>query len=157
MSTLVVETGTGIVGANSYASVADADAFLDIEGATAWVTTTTAEKTRLLQLASRMIDQQVTYIGTAKLVPTQGLDAPTDIMVDIEFDILRRATIYLASDIGTGAYSGTSVDVSSISLPNFSVTTRATSDGARFTPRVDRYLGLITKSGIGNGNFITRI
>lgn len=158
MSTpLVVETGLGIAGANSYASVEQADAFLDIEGAAGWLLTTTAEKTRLLQLASRMIDQQVTFIGTAKLVTTQGLDCPTLEMTPIEFDIVRRACIYLAADIGTGAYSGTSVDVSSISLPNFSVTTRSTSIGTRFTPRVDRYLELVTLRGTGSCHFITRI
>jgi hypothetical protein len=63
--TLIKEDGTGKVDANSYASVADGDAYH--EGhlyATAWTSATADKKAAALVMATRLIDSQFQFGGT---------------------------------------------------------------------------------------------
>ena len=50
--TLVIEDGTGKSNAESYISVADADTYHSNRGNTDWAALTTAEKERLLRIAT---------------------------------------------------------------------------------------------------------
>jgi len=62
--TLVKEDGTGLASANSYASVADGDAYF--EGhlyATAWTAATSGTKAAALVMATRLVDTQFQFNG----------------------------------------------------------------------------------------------
>ena len=62
--TLVKEDGTGLSNANSYASVADGDAYF--EGhlyATAWTAATSGTKAAALVMATRLVDTQFQFNG----------------------------------------------------------------------------------------------
>ena len=71
--TLIKEDGTGKSDANSYASVADGDAYHDGHlYATAWTAATTANKEKALVFATRLIDAEFRFKGT-KANSTQAL------------------------------------------------------------------------------------
>ena len=54
---LIKEDGTGLVNANTYASVADGDAYHEAHlYATAWTAATTPNKEAALAMATRLID-----------------------------------------------------------------------------------------------------
>jgi hypothetical protein len=62
--TVIKETGAGLADANSYASVADGDAYF--EGhlyATAWTGATSDTKAAALVMATRLIDAQYQFLG----------------------------------------------------------------------------------------------
>ena len=62
--TLVKEDGTGLATANSYASVADGDAYF--EGhlyASAWTAATSGTKAAALVMATRLVDTQFQFNG----------------------------------------------------------------------------------------------
>ncbi|MCI0747037.1 MAG: hypothetical protein L0Y58_16660, partial [Verrucomicrobia subdivision 3 bacterium] len=80
--TLIKEDGTGKTDSNTYALVADADAFH--EGhlyATAWTGASTANKEKALVLATRLIDASYQFNG-AKTKTTQALQWPRRGAVD---------------------------------------------------------------------------
>ncbi len=90
--TLIKEDGTGRPDANSYASVAEGDAYH--EGhlyATAWTAATTANKEKALVFATRLIDAEFRFKGT-KANATQALQWPREACRDPD------GTDYLASD-----------------------------------------------------------
>lgn len=80
---LTVEDGSGIAGANSYASVADADGYAEahVDGA-AWIAAITANKERALVMATRLLDFAMNWKGT-RVNANQALAWPRD---DFEFD-----------------------------------------------------------------------
>src|SRR5215471_3578923 len=62
--TLIKEDGTGKVDANSYADVADSDAYHDGHlYATAWTAASAGNKERALVFASRLIDAEYQFNG----------------------------------------------------------------------------------------------
>ncbi|HEY9175031.1 MAG TPA: DnaT-like ssDNA-binding protein [Verrucomicrobiae bacterium] len=74
--TLIQENGTGKVDANSYATVADGDAYH--EGhlyASAWTAATTANKEKALVFATRLIDAEFRFKGV-KASSAQALQWP---------------------------------------------------------------------------------
>jgi hypothetical protein len=76
--TLIKEDGTGKVDANSYAAVADGDAYF--EGhlyATAWTAATSGTKAAALVMATRLVDTQVQFNGY-KAHETQALQWPRE-------------------------------------------------------------------------------
>ena len=74
---LIVEDGTGLAGAESYVSVADADTYHDKRGNTAWVTLTTAQKERLLRIATDyMVAVYRLRWDGYRYTTTQSLDWP---------------------------------------------------------------------------------
>jgi len=76
--TLIKEDGTGKVDANSYAEVADGDAYY--EGhlyATAWTGATSAQKAAGLVMATRLIDAEFRFKGV-KASATQALQWPRE-------------------------------------------------------------------------------
>lgn len=73
---LVVEDGTGIVTANAYASVEEVDEILAVNVHSKWSVISDAEtKEKLIQWASRILDQRVKWHGR-KLHQTSGLAWP---------------------------------------------------------------------------------
>ena len=76
--TLIKEDGTGKVDANSYADVADGDAYHDGHlYATAWTAATQANKEKALVMATRLIDAEFRFQGV-KASTTQALQWPRE-------------------------------------------------------------------------------
>jgi len=76
--TLVKEDGTGMSGANSYASVADGDGYF--EGhlyASAWTAATSGTKAAALVMATRLVDSQFQFNGF-RANETQALQWPRE-------------------------------------------------------------------------------
>ena len=84
--TLIKEDGTGRIDANSYASVADGDAYHDGHlYATPWTTATTANKEKALVFATRLIDAEWRFRG-AKRSAAQSLQWPRSDSPDPDID-----------------------------------------------------------------------
>lgn len=74
--TLIQEDGTGKADANSYAAVADGDAYHDGHlYATAWTAATTENKEKALVFATRLLDAELRFKGV-KASTTQALQWP---------------------------------------------------------------------------------
>ncbi len=73
---LIKETGAGLANANSYADLADANAYHDGHlYASAWTAATDAQKSTALVMASRLIDAEFQFNGT-RTVESQSLQWP---------------------------------------------------------------------------------
>src|SRR5688500_17706737 len=73
---LIKENGTGLANANSYADVAESDAYhTDHLWATTWTSASTTNKEKALALATRFIDLAHQFNGL-KLTDTQALQWP---------------------------------------------------------------------------------
>lgn len=110
VTNFVVETGTGVTGATSYISIANADIYVTdyIATTTAWEAATDDETKLALNLASRYLDRKYgrRYKGDVRLLYTQGLLWPrlgalTDDGDDLGNDevptILEHATVEVAN------------------------------------------------------------
>lgn len=85
--TLVVETGGGLANANSYASLAEADAYHEAHlYASTWQTMTTPEKTAALVWATRLLDEQIAWYGY-KATTVQALRWPRGGVPERDADI----------------------------------------------------------------------
>jgi hypothetical protein len=100
--TLIKEDGTGKVDANSYASVADGDAYF--EGhlyATAWTAATSGTKAAALVMATRVIDAELQFNG-ARANEGQALqwpraECPDPDRVSVGWGV--RGAEYVAEDV----------------------------------------------------------
>lgn len=82
--TLVIETGTGITGANSYISLADAETYFEGRlNASVWTAATTANKNIALAQATRTLDANSRWLGTMVDPANQALEWPRE---EIEID-----------------------------------------------------------------------
>ena len=72
---MIVEDGTGVVGADSYATVASADAYHLARGNAAWASATNTQKEAALINASAYLDAAYNFIGH-RATTTQGLQWP---------------------------------------------------------------------------------
>src|SRR6185436_2161636 len=102
--TLIKEDGTGKVDANSYANVADGDAYFDGHlYATAWTAASTGNKEKALVFATRLIDSQFQFNGW-KAHDEQSLQWPRERCQDpdkglpITFLLLSSGT-YVESNV----------------------------------------------------------
>ncbi len=102
--TLIKEDGTGKSDANSYADVADGDAYF--EGhlyATAWTAATADTKAAALVMATRLVDSQVQFNGF-RVNETQALQWPRERCPDPDRNLVTSTplspvlTNYLPSD-----------------------------------------------------------
>lgn len=93
---LVVETGYGLTGADSYASVEEADAYWARMGGNAtWDAATVPQKEVALRRASEFID--INWLaGLTPLNVGQGLYWPSDTWEEAHLYLLRRATVQVA-------------------------------------------------------------
>ena len=81
---LVIEDGTAKADANSYASVADADAYHEAHlYATAWTGASTPNKEKALAMATRLVDGEFVFNGTRR-TPTQALQWPREGCPDMD-------------------------------------------------------------------------
>src|SRR3954469_6502800 len=86
---LIKEDGTGLVNANTYASVADGDAYHEAHlYATAWTAATTPNKEAALAMAARLIDEEFQFNGY-RVSSSQALQWPRSRCPDP--DALRSA------------------------------------------------------------------
>ena len=96
--TLIKETGAGLVDANSYADVADGDAYhAGHLYASAWTGATTASKTAALVMASRLIDAEYQF-GGVKTTDSQSLQWPRYRCPDPDRDASLRVGLLMTSD-----------------------------------------------------------
>ncbi len=72
---MIVEDGTGVVGADSYATVAAADAYHLARGNAAWAAATNPQKEAALINAASYLDAVYKYVGY-RATTTQGLQWP---------------------------------------------------------------------------------
>lgn len=76
MAALVVETGAGITGADSFGTTVSADAYLTTNRpGSAWDTTTTANKEKALRYAAAWLDGRYEFPSTA-ILKTQAFGLP---------------------------------------------------------------------------------
>lgn len=106
---MIVESGLGVTGAESYLTVADADALVASYGMSdEWATFTVASKEIYLKKASLEIDKLLTW--TSKLLSTdQGLEFPREPFYDksgryVEGipDVFKRSVAEIAVAISNG-------------------------------------------------------
>ncbi len=102
--TLIKEDGTGKVDANSYANVADGDAYFDGHVyATTWTAASNANKEKALVMATRLIDSQYQFNGW-KAHDSQALQWPRERCHDpdkgpaVSFMLLANLGTYVEAD-----------------------------------------------------------
>ena len=110
--TLIKEDGTGKVDANSYADVADGDAYH--EGhlyASAWTGATVDQKAAALVMATRLIDSQFQFNGW-RAHEEQRLQWPRERCPDPDLGLAVAAVLRLPSDsyVGSGVVPMVVVD-----------------------------------------------
>ena len=98
----VVEDGTGVVDATSYASVSDADDYATFIDEQDWFSLTAPSKERYLQLATMFVDNLLNWAGDL-LTDTQSLNFPREEFQDMSGrvitglpDVISLSTIQLA-------------------------------------------------------------
>ncbi len=71
--TLVAETGSGVSGANSYATVANADTYFEGQiYKDSWIKASAAQKAQALAMATSTLDTLVSWDGTKKPQQTRS-------------------------------------------------------------------------------------
>ncbi|MGZ4962534.1 MAG: DnaT-like ssDNA-binding protein [Limisphaerales bacterium] len=96
---LIKEDGTGLANANSYASVADGDAYYDGHlYATAWTTATADNKAKALVMATRVIDASYEFNGS-KTTVAQALEWPRYKCPDRDIADSSGSAGFLASNV----------------------------------------------------------
>lgn len=102
----IPEDGTGLADANSYASVAEADAYFTDRNNTAWLALTDVEKQANLIVATEYLDNNYIWYSS-KLVPTQALGWPRTpytldgILIEGVPKAIKQATYQIASSNST--------------------------------------------------------
>ena len=104
--TLIKEDGTGKVDANSYATVADANAYYDGHlYATAWTAATDDQKAVALVMATRLIDAEFQFNGTrttagqslqwprAMCPEPDNVHVPISVLLPIPYDYVQYDTV----------------------------------------------------------------
>jgi hypothetical protein len=104
--TLIKETGAGLVDANSYADVADGDAYHDGHlYATAWTGASAGQKTAALVMATRLIDAEYQFNGTrttanqalqwprAMCPEPDNVHVPISVLLPIPYDYVQYDTV----------------------------------------------------------------
>lgn len=92
---LIVENGTGLVDAESYISVADADTYHSNRGNTAWAALTTTAKEQLLRKATDYMEQayRLRWLGY-RHTELQALSFPRDQVPRNDFTYLNQFSFY---------------------------------------------------------------
>jgi hypothetical protein len=151
---VIVEDGTGVPDANSYSSIADADAYVDTRPRSdAWVSLTDDAKAQFLIHATRYLDGAVDWSGDP-LADTQSLAFPRscDSGIDAAFPrVIKIATIEMAIEMvsrdvaSDAAMSGfRSVKVGPIEIE---------ADSIRPSPTLPRFVrDLIAPYGLARGS-----
>lgn len=108
----IVEDGSGVTGANAYVTVADADDIVAVEAnAAAWAALDETAKQKLIALATRYLEEKVTWFGDAVFPlaylswPRRGVKnrngfllAETLIPYEIKNVVARLASTFITED-----------------------------------------------------------
>ena len=110
----VVETGAGVANANSYASVAAADAYATDRGIDNWISQTTTEKQRALIKATDYLEAVYREAWKGyRVTATQGLSWPRcEVVVDtfpVEANIVPGAVVNACVEMALRATTGTAL------------------------------------------------
>lgn len=135
---LTTEDGTGLAGAESYLSVADADTYWSNRGDATWAAATTANKEESLRRATQYLDATFNWIGGI-LLTTQALGWPRSGAWDREErdlsdqvpTLVEQATAELAKEALSGAL------VSTVSRGDQAIRVKAGSVEVEFDPDTD--------------------
>jgi hypothetical protein len=92
---LIVENGTGLINAESYISVADADTYHSNRGNSIWATLTTTAKEQLLRKSTDYIEQvyRLRWLGY-RHTEDQALSFPRDEVPRRDFTFLNQFSFY---------------------------------------------------------------
>lgn len=110
MADLIVENGTGVVNANAYLTVEEADEILEVNIHSNWMVADEETKEKLIIWATRLLDERVKWFGE-KMFPTAWLAWPRCGVRDKEGYLLgddrvprqvKIATALLADHLLTG-------------------------------------------------------
>lgn len=111
MATFIVEDGTGLSNANTYVSIAEADAYLEEFGTPAtWAAATEEQKRIACKKATRYMDLHYVWAGTRRVVD-QALGFPQVGIEDRDGNVVscesvpvkaKQCCIYLASRVIEG-------------------------------------------------------
>lgn len=143
---LIVEDGTGLPNADSYLSVADADAYHAAMGNTAWQPLASAEKEAALRRATQYLDTRYRWRGQ-RLTTTQALEWPRstaawpvrrlqDATAELALRAAEQGSLY--ADEGPAAVKSETVGPISVTYAD------AQSGQVRFAIVEDLLAGLIT-------------
>lgn len=101
MPTVTKETGAGLANSNSYASVADGDAYAASRlYSSSWVNATQTQKEQAVIMASRTIDQEIQFNGY-KQSQQQAMQWPRRLCPDPDSD---ENSVILGGGLGGGPY-----------------------------------------------------
>ena len=102
---LVVEDGTGLLNAESYGPVSEADVYLEDTGyAPEWASFSATKKEGLLRAATRTADNSMDFRGNI-LKDTQALSFPRENLYDREGRLIVGIPLHLRQGIYELAYS----------------------------------------------------
>ena len=160
--TLVVEDGTGVVTANAYATVAEVDEILATNIHSKWdLISDPATKAKLIQWASRILDERVRWHGK-KTHPTSGLAWPRTCVKDregalVEDDIVplpvKVAVAELADHLLGGdpetANTGSNITALQVDVVMLKFDARLTAE--RFPPNMGMILYGLGYTSFGRG------
>ena len=97
---LTVETGSGSVASESYASVADADSYCTLNGKTSWLSLSQSEKEQALRRASSYMIQRYRQKWSGyRMQQQQALDWPRTLVPVSDVFGFYRGTDYVADNI----------------------------------------------------------
>lgn len=114
LSGIVVEDGSGVVGANSYISTAFVDAYAALRGNSTWATYTAAQKAAACIVASQYLDATQTWVGVQGAY-AQGMQWPrneafdTKRLLDVPTNVVPPDLMNCAADLATKVASGTTL------------------------------------------------
>lgn len=159
MAEVVVEDGTGVVTANSYLTVAEADAILEyMIHATAWQEANLVTREKLLIWASEILDVRTTWFGQ-KTHETSGLAWPRTGVRDREGLLIEDNVVPQQVKTATAILANHLVgnDPNEVNSQSNLEMIQADVVMLRFDPRlrVEKFPQMVstTIAGLGRGNF----
>lgn len=124
-SDLVVETGDGLLDANSYISIADADTYHSLRGNEAWAEASESDKVIALVRATSYVDTRWKFTGESltktqalsfpkqsEYLNRQGADVSASVPAEIEFAAAEYALVVIGDGTGLVDLSPTPVAAS---------------------------------------------
>lgn len=159
---LVVEDGTGVVTANAYATVAEVDEILSVNIHSKWgVITDAATKEKLIQWASRILDERVKWHGK-KTFDTSGLAWPRTGVRDREGTLIDDNLVPLAVKVaaaeladhllaGDPETANTGSNITTMQVDVVLLKFDARLDAERFPPNISKILYGLGFMSFGRG------
>jgi len=151
---LIVETGDLIANANSYATVAEADAYLNARGRADWAALPSERKEQLMILAADYLNTMYVWAGE-KYDLNQSMSLPTSWidMIPAQVKYAQFLLAYEAKDAELAtSVSGPSVKLTEKSLDGVGSTKTEYKDDAPFTgrsfPLIDALVSRFTTSAV---------